>query len=164
MVRDATPSDASSICEIYNHYVLHTHSTFEMDPISEQEMAKRVSHVQNELKLPWLIFEMKDQIMGYAYATQWKPRKAYARTVESTVYLSPDSFGKGIGSIIYRELLDQLVALDYHSILGGIALPNDASIGLHEKLGFVKVGQLKEVGFKMNRWVDVGYWEYRVDN
>jgi phosphinothricin acetyltransferase len=126
-------------------------------------MASRVQHVTNDLNLPWLVYESENQVKGYAYATQWKTRVAYSRTVESTVYMAPNEFGNGIGTKLYQELLNKLMALGYHSILGGIALPNDASIALHEKLGFVKVGQLKEVGFKFNEWIDVGYWEYLVN-
>lgn len=163
MVRPTTHEDADSICEIYNHYIHTSHCTFELDTVSVADMATRIQRVQQELKLPWLVCEIESTIVGYAYATIWKPRKAYDHTVESTVYLHPDAFGKGHATSLYTALLDKLKQLEYHAILGGIALPNDASIALHEKLGFNKVGELKQVGYKMNRWIDVGYWQLMLD-
>ncbi|MEQ9402054.1 MAG: N-acetyltransferase family protein [Cyclobacteriaceae bacterium] len=159
MIRNAEKTDANRICDIYNHYVLNAHSTFETEPLNSSEMAKRFEKVQAELQLPWLVLEIDKEIKGYTYATQWKPRQAYSRTVESTIYLDSNESGKGYGAELYGALINQLDELEYHSILGGIALPNEESIALHERLGFVKVGQLKEVGYKFDRWVDVGYWE-----
>lgn len=159
MIRNATPADAKEVSDIYNHYILHTHSTFETDPVSASEMKTRIKQVQEEFELPWLVFEEKDKVIGYAYATRWKARAAYARTVETTVYLQHQECGKGIGGELYCQLLGELRNAGHHAILGGIALPNDASVALHEKLGYVKVAELKEVGYKFDRWVDVGYWQ-----
>ncbi|MEP1095800.1 MAG: arsinothricin resistance N-acetyltransferase ArsN1 family B [Cyclobacteriaceae bacterium] len=159
MIRIATSDDSKAISDIYNYYVLNSHSTFETEPVSVEEMGQRIERVTREFQLPWLVFEIDGKIAGYTYATQWKPRAAYEKTVETTVYLHQEEFGKGIGSQLYIGLLEQLENSGYHAILGGIAQPNEASIALHEKLGFVKVGQLKEVGLKFNKWVDVGYWQ-----
>ncbi len=155
MIRDATIKDAKFILEIYSHYVLNTHSTFELHSPSLSEMESKI----NQSKYPWFVLEQHEKIMGYAYATQWKPREAYNKTVEVSIYLATDAHGKGLGTSLYQTLLEKLRFEGYHSILAGISLPNDASIRLHEKLGFLKVGQLKEVGFKFDRWIDVGYWE-----
>lgn len=159
MIRNATSEDSLEICEIYNYYILHTHSTFETDPVSPSEIENRIGRVQNEFELPWLVFEEGNKVIGYAYATQWKARTAYAQTVETTVYLQHEICGKGFGRKLYQHLVEQLKDFGYHAILGGIALPNEASVSLHEKLGYVKVAQLKEVGYKFNRRIDVGYWE-----
>lgn len=162
MIREVQNSDAEAICSIYNHYIQNSVVTFEMEPISVPEMQERMKLASKEL--PWLVFEEKGSILGYANASKWKGRCAYRFSVESTVYLSQDSVGKGIGTQLYKALIDRLANLSYHSIIGGIALPNSASVALHERLGFKKVAHFKEVGWKMGRWIDVGYWELIVQN
>ena len=157
MIRQATIDDAEQIVEIYNHYVLHTVVTFDEEPLSTATMKKTMASTMNEF--PWIVYEKEDRLLGYAYANTWKTRSAYNYTVESTVYLQPEEKGKGIGSLLYKALISQLKEAGIHSVIGGIALPNDASIALHEKLGFKKVAHFKEVGLKFNQWVDVGYWE-----
>ena len=159
MIRPAQPSDAKAIAELYNHYILHSHATFETEPIDEAEMGMRIKRVQDKLKLPWNVLEIDEKVVGYAYATQWKPRVAYARTVETSVYVDKDQFGKGYGKALYNELIGRLKAEGFHALLGGISLPNDGSVTLHEKLGFQKVAHFKETGFKFDQWIDVGYWE-----
>jgi L-amino acid N-acyltransferase YncA len=120
-------------------------------------MAQRIADVT--ARFPWLVADEGGAIVGYAYATPWKPRSAYRFSVESTVYVAPDHMGRGVGTALYRELIDALRRLGVHCTVGGIALPNSASIALHEKLGFRKIGQFVEIGRKFDRWVDVGYWE-----
>lgn len=159
MIRQATSSDAKAIVDIYNHYIIHSHATFEIEPITQNEMQTRISKVQTEFNLPWLVLEDHNQIVGYAYATQWKARVAYAKTVESSIYLHKDQGGKGYGFPLYSKLMNQLKALGHHAIIGGMSLPNEASRALHEKLGFKKIGEFKEVGYKFDRWIDVGFWE-----
>jgi phosphinothricin acetyltransferase len=111
---------------------------------------------------PWLVIEVQGAVVGYAYATPWKTRSAYRRTVESAIYLDPAHAGQGLGTRLYGALLVELQQLGVHAVLGGIALPNEASVALHERLGFEQVGRLEEVGWKLQRWVDVGYWEKRL--
>ena len=110
-------------------------------------------------KLPWLVALDADQCLGYAYATRWKERFAYRFSVESTVYLAPAASGRGLGSALYRALFDELKALGVHAVVGGITLPNPASVALHEKMGMRKVAHFAEIGFKFGEWVDVGYWQ-----
>lgn len=162
MIRHVQRKDAEVICSIYNHYIRNSVITFEEGPVSINEMQERIDLATDEL--PWLVFEEKGRIQGYAYASKWKGRCAYRFSVESTVYLSIESKGKGIGYQLYKALIDRLANLSYHSIIGGIALPNPASVALHEKLGFEKVAHFREVGWKMDRWVDVGYWELLIRN
>jgi L-amino acid N-acyltransferase YncA len=157
MLRACTPSDASQICSIYNHYVLETVVTFEEVPVRIEDMARRIADVSS--RLPWLVYEHDGEIYGYAYATNWKERSAYRYSVESTVYLAPRVARQGIGTLLYLELLKALRDKDVHCVIGGISLPNPASVALHEKLGFTKIGHFREVGWKLGKWVDVGYWE-----
>lgn len=156
-IRSATPADAAQIAVIYNHYVLHTQITFEEVAVSVAEMSARIVDVQQSL--PWLVHESDGRIDGYCYATRWRTRPAYRFAVETTVYLQPGSAGRGRGGLLYTELLQQLRQLRLHAAIGGIALPNAASIALHERHGFVKVAQFPEVGRKFERWIDVGYWQ-----
>jgi L-amino acid N-acyltransferase YncA len=157
MLRNVDVSDAPMICEIYNHYVSNTVITFEESLLLPDEMRQRILNVT--ASFPWLVYEEQGKVLGYAYATKWKERSAYRHSAESTVYLHPSSTGKGTGSALLEQLLAQLRARQIHSVLGGVALPNPASVALLEKFGFQKVGHLKEVGFKFGKWIDVGYWQ-----
>lgn len=157
MIRDIRINDAKQIAEIYNYYIKNTVITFEENAVTENEMVERIK--TNTSNLPWIIYEENDEILGYAYTSEWKSRCAYKHSVESTVYLRKDQFGKGLGTKLYQELLDRIGKNNVHAVIGGIALPNNASIALHEKLGFEKVAHFKEVGYKFEKWVDVGYWE-----
>jgi len=161
VVRDAHAGDAESITRIYNHYILHTTITFEEEAVTVEDMAGRISEVQSA-SLPWLVEEQNDRILGYAYATKWKGRCAYRYSVESTVYIDPDSVGKKHGSTLYERLFARLREGGIHVVIGGIALPNDASVALHEKFGMRKVAQFNEVGFKFAKWIDVGYWQAKL--
>ena len=157
-VRAAVAEDAAAVAGIYNHYIVHTIVTFEEEPVAAAEIARRIEEVQ-AASLPWLVAERAGAVVGYAYASTWRPRRAYRLSTEVTVYLHPDEGGRGIGSILYTQLLAILRDRGLHAALGGIALPNDASVALHEKFGFKKVAHLEQVGFKFNRWIDVGYWQ-----
>ena len=156
-IRACTSADAAAICDIYNRYVRETVITFEESPVATAEMAQRIGDVTAHL--PWLVAEEQSAILGYAYATPWKARSAYRFSVETTVYVAPGHMRRGLGAALYRQLIDELRQRGVHAAVGGIALPNAASIALHEKLGFTKIGQFVEIGRKLDRWVDVGYWE-----
>ena len=157
MIRPATKADAQAICNIYNPYVSDTIITFEEEIVSVEEMTQRIHEMISSL--PWLVIEDEGQVVGYAYASRWKSRCAYRFSVETTVYLSSAATGKGFGSLLYEHLIADLRQRSIHSLIGGIALPNPASVSLHEKFGFEKVAHFKEVGWKFNQWIDVGYWE-----
>jgi L-amino acid N-acyltransferase YncA len=149
--------DAARICDIYNHYVRETVITFEESPVLEAEMARRISEIT--ARLPWLVWETDAGVQGYAYATPWKSRAAYRHAVESSIYLAPGATGRGLGTRLYADLIADLRARGLHCVIGGAALPNPASVSLHEKLGFEKVAEFRQVGFKFGRWIDVAYWE-----
>lgn len=157
-IRAATPADASGIAAIYNHYITHTVVTFEDEPVSPAEIAERMEDVRSAA-LPWLVAEESGRVVGYAYATKWRTRSAYRFSAEVTVYLGHEDTGRGIGSNLYAQLFPMLQAKGMHAAMGGIALPNEASVALHEKFGMRKVAHFPEVGFKFGRWVDVAYWQ-----
>jgi L-amino acid N-acyltransferase YncA len=157
-VRPASAADVAALARIYNHYIQDTVITFEEEPVSAQVMATRVSEVQ-ALSLPWLVAESGNEVVGYAYATKWKARSAYRHSVETTIYLQQGCERRGIGTTLYRGLLSDLRVRGLHVAIGGAALPNEASIALHEKLGFEHVATFRQVGFKHERWVDVAYWQ-----
>jgi phosphinothricin acetyltransferase len=159
-IRRATPDDAAAIADIYNWYVANTVITFEIDPVSTAEMAKRIEGVLE--KYDWLVHERDGAVLGYAYATRFRERAAYRFITESTIYLKNGLQGQGLGKPLYRALIERLVALGYRSLIGGIALPNDPSVRLHESLGFDKVAHYRRVGFKFERWIDVGSWQLEV--
>ncbi|WP_107979688.1 arsinothricin resistance N-acetyltransferase ArsN1 family B [Pseudoduganella sp. UC29_71] len=159
-IRPAAAADAAAIAAIYNHYVATTTISFEEQPVSVEEMAGRIGTVS--AKLPWLVCEQDGIVMGYAYATPWRVRSAYRFSVESSVYVSPEHPRKGVGSRLYRALIDELRARGLHMVIGGIAQPNEASVALHEAMGFRKVAHFAEVGMKFGRWIDVGYWELKL--
>ena len=161
-VRAATSADADRICAIYNHYIATTTISFEEEPVAPADMAQRIADVL-AAKLPWLVMLENDKLIGYAYATKWRVRAAYRYAVESSVYLAPDSAGKGAGTVLYEALLAELRARGLHLVIGGIAQPNEASVRLHERLGFTKVAHFSEVGLKFGRWIDVGYWQLKLD-
>ena len=157
-IRDASATDAEALARIYNHYVLETIVSFEEEAVPASEMAKRIAAAAGS-GLPFIVAERDGRIAGYAYATPWKVRRAYRFSVETSVYVDRERGGEGIGSALYGELFPRLRAAGVHAAIGGIALPNDASVALHEKFGMAKVAHFREVGFKLGRWVDVGYWE-----
>jgi phosphinothricin acetyltransferase len=161
MIRAVKLEDAREIVEIYNYYILNSCVTFEELALSAEEMRGRIEVAH--LKFPWLVFEKDNKIIGYAYASAWKPRSAYKHTVESTVYLKKEAINNGVGSLLYAALISQLTDLGFHALIGGISLPNEASVALHEKFGFEKIAQFKEVGYKFQKWIDVGYWELLIN-
>ena len=159
LIRAAQPSDTVNITDIYNHYIRNTVITFEEDVVSVNDMNKRLLNAKS-LDLPWLVAEENNgKILGYAYASPWRERSAYRFTIEVTVYLSDLAIHRGIGSKLYDALFSELRKIPVHVVIGVIALPNEASVALHEKFGMSKTAHFKEVGYKFDQWIDVGYWQ-----
>ncbi|CAN5765965.1 GNAT family N-acetyltransferase [soil metagenome] len=156
-IRRAILTDSAQIAEIYNYYILNTHHTFETEPLSAEEMKERI--VENSENYPFLVAEFEGELQGYVYATQFKLRQAYKHSAEVSIYVRNQAKQKGIGSALYKKLLEELAETDVHAIMAGISLPNEASVKFHEKLGYEKVAHFKEAGYKLGRWVDVGFWE-----
>jgi L-amino acid N-acyltransferase YncA len=156
-LRPAITADAAQIAAIYNYYVRETLVTFEEEPVADVEMARRIA--DTTASYPWLVAEVDGRIAGYAHASSWKRRSAYRFAAESTVYLAPASTGQGLGRTLYAALIAAMRTRGLRCAIAGIALPNPASIAIHEKLGFAPIGHFRQVGWKFGRWVDVGYWE-----
>ena len=156
-IRPATIADAEALARIYNYYVQETIVTFEEEAVLAVDMAGRIDEVRSA-SLPWMVAEEAGEVAGYAYASKWKGRRAYRFSTEVTVYLEHGCGGRGIGTNLYSQMLPALKAQGFHVVIGGIALPNAASVVLHEKFGFEKAAQFQEVGFKFGKWIDVGYW------
>jgi L-amino acid N-acyltransferase YncA len=152
-IRPVTPGDAPAIAAIYNYYVRETTVTFEETDVSDAQMASRLAGVSDIH--PWLVGEQDGVVIGYAYARKYHERAAYRHTVETAVYLDHRRHGAGAGTALYAALLAALPRGKVHSLIGSIGLPNVASIRLHEKLGFRRVADYPQLGFKFGRWIDV---------
>lgn len=157
MLRTVQPDDALAIAEIYNHYILNSPATFEELPVAPGEMRQRI--VETAESYPWFVCEEDGKLLGYAYGRRWRERAAYRYSTEAGVYLDPSAVGMGIGSALLDALLTELRARQFHSVIGGVALPNEASVALLLKFGFRQVAHFKETGNKFGRWIDVGYWQ-----
>ena len=157
-VRAISDTDAEPVTRIYNHYITNTIVTFETEPVDSADMLKRIRETR-DTGLPWIVAETGAGIAGFAYASRWKGRCAYRFSVESTIYLDAEQTGRGLGKRLYAQLIDEIRAISMHSVIGGISLPNEASVRLHETLGFKQIGQFEQVGRKFDRWIDVGYWQ-----
>ncbi|MEQ1726627.1 MAG: arsinothricin resistance N-acetyltransferase ArsN1 family B [Sphingopyxis sp.] len=156
-IRAATVDDAARCAEIYAPYVTDSWVSFERDPPDTTEMARRIagygaSHA-------WLVLEHEQRVAGFAYGSPHRTREAYQTSCDVAVYIDPAFSRQGFGRAIYAELLLILKARECHAAFAGIALPNDASIALHEAMGFTPVGIYREVGWKMGGWRDVGWWQ-----
>ena len=154
MIRKANINDAAAIAGIYNYYVDNTIITFAETHLTKEEIASQMQE-----GFPWYVWEERSRLLGYAHASKFKSRCAYRTSIETTVYLHHQSTGKGIGSALYQTLIDDLDGAGYHALIGGISLPNPASVAIHEKFGYKKVAHFKEVGHKFGNFVDVGYWQ-----
>jgi phosphinothricin acetyltransferase len=157
LIRVALASDAASMLEIYAPIVRDTPVSFELVPPSLEDYRLRIASVLETM--PWLVCEERGEILGYAYASRFRPRPAYRWTAEATVYVHPRSRRRAVGRALYTALFDGLRLLGYRSVIAVIALPNAASVALHEALGFVPAGVFRGVGYKLGRWHDVGFWQ-----
>ena len=157
-LRAAAPDDAAAIAAIYSPYVTASAISFENEPPDARAMAGRIE-AGGEL-YPWIVAEDEGGgVAGYAYASAFRPRHAYRYAVETTVYLSVDRIGAGLGKRLYASLIATLEAQGFAQAIGAITLPNRASVHLHQRLGFVEAGVYRRVGYKLGAWHDVGLWQ-----
>ena len=157
VIRDASTSDAPAIAAIYAPIVQDTVISFELEPPGPDEFMRRIE--KTLAKTPWLVCEEKGVLAGYAYASEHRERKAYQWSVEVSVYVAAAFRGKGVGRELYLELFSILRKLGYVNAYAGVTLPNPASVGLHESLGFTPVGVYRNIGYKSGAWHDVGWWQ-----
>lgn len=153
-IRKANPAkDGAAIAEIYNYFITKTTITFDTEEVSVEEMSQRILSISEEG--PYLVYEDSGLIIGYAYAHKWKTRAAYDLSYETTIYLKAGHEGQGIGTLLMKELIDECRSHGIHALIACITCPNEPSVRLHEKLGFIPVSHFREVGLKFGSWLDV---------
>jgi phosphinothricin acetyltransferase len=153
-VRPSTEDDLRVITRIYSHHVLHGAATFELDPPAQEEMAKRRSHIL-ALDMPYLVAERQEAVVGYAYASSYRPRPAYRFTVEDSIYIDPEHVGRGCGRVLLAALIEHCERGPWRQMIAVIGdSANAASIRLHQHFRFRHVGTFSAVGFKFDRWID----------
>jgi L-amino acid N-acyltransferase YncA len=156
-IRLATPEDAAAVLAIYAPIVRDTAISFEVEPPTLVEMAERIATTLQHL--PWLVCDRQGEILGYVYASAHRARAAYQWSVDVTVYIHPAARRTGIGRALYTALFALLALQGFFQCFAGITLPNPASVGLHESLGFQAIGIYRRVGYKRGAWHDVGWWQ-----
>lgn len=157
VIRVVGVEDAAACADIYAPIVLKTHTSFEMEPPDQAEMAGRISATLPDY--PWLVYCANDEVLGYAYASRHKVRLAYQWSVDASVYVRPGSKRQGIGRALYKALFDTLRLQGIFTVFAGVALPNEASIGLHLATGFDPVGVYRAAGYKFGKWHDVAWYQ-----
>jgi phosphinothricin acetyltransferase len=159
-IRPAAADDLPALTDIYNHYIVHTAITFDLQTFTAAERrAWFDAHGGPGRHRLLVAVDANAQCLGYASSSRWRPKAAYDTTVEATVYCHPDARGRGCGTALYEALFAALAAEDVHAIVAGVSLPNAASVSLHEKFGFRQVGVFHAVGRKFDRFWDVAWFE-----
>jgi phosphinothricin acetyltransferase len=158
MIRNVLLPDAARIAEIYNYYIENTIITFEEENIDAAEIERRIKSVQGK-KFPYIVYEEDGQLLGYAYVNNWRTRSAYDITLETSIYLDINYMKRGIGTVLYKELIEKSKEINIHSLIGVISLPNEPSQRLHKNLNFQLVGNFRESGLKFDQLVDVEFWQ-----
>jgi phosphinothricin acetyltransferase len=158
--RVANPSDAEAIAAIYAPIVRDTAISFEIEPPTQEEMARRI--IKTLERYPWLVAEREGQVIGYVYGSKHREPGAYRWSVNISAYVAERARRNGVGRALYERLIAILKAQGFHTAYAGIALPNDASVGLHQAVGFKPIGVYKDVGFKHGQWRDTGWWHLQL--
>ena len=156
MIRPATWDDLADITRIENDAIANSFAHFGTSPVTEEDTQRGFGFSQG--RYPWVVAEVEGRIVGFARCGPWKTREAYRWTTEVGVYVEEGHQGRGIGRQLYEALFPMIEAAGLKTILAGIALPNEASVKLHEAMGMTRVGTLPRVGYKLGEWRDVGYW------
>ncbi|HEY3085184.1 MAG TPA: GNAT family N-acetyltransferase [Candidatus Dormibacteraeota bacterium] len=163
-VRPATEGDLGVINEIYNHYVADSHVTFDLEPMDTEGRREWFSHYQESGPYRLFVAVEGDRVIGFASSSPFKSRAGYVTSVETSIYLASDAVGKGVGAQLYEKLFQAIDGEDLHRAYAGIALPNPASVGLHERFGFKRVALFTEPGRKFGRYWDVAWFEKPLDH
>ena len=158
-IRPAVLTDLPALTANYNHYIVHTPVTFDVHTYEPEQRRQWFDEHAPSGRHRLIVAEEHGDIVGYASTSRWRPKPAYDTTVESSIYVRHGAAGRGIGRALYDALFDAIATEDVHTIVAGIALPNDASVALHERVGFRQVGVFREVGFKLGRFWDVAWFQ-----
>lgn len=162
MIRLAVERDAQQIADIYAPVVRDTAISFEVDPPTTAEIARRVADTLPAF--PWLVADKAGEILGYVYAGRHRARAAYQWSVDTTIYVHPGVHRSGVGRALYASLLRILALQGFCTAYAGITLPNPGSVGLHEAVGFEKLAVYRGVGYKLGAWHDVGWWQRTISS
>lgn len=157
LIRATQAADFAAIAELTNQFIRFTSTHFALEPVTPDELRQQWHESQH--RYPWLTAEVDGAFAGYAKAGPWRARAAYQWTAEAGIYVEAQHRHKGLGSTLYQQLIDELRRRGFHSVIGGVTLPNPASVRLHERLGFVSVGTVRQAGYKLGQWHDVGFWQ-----
>ena len=157
MFRRVRENDAKACLRIYRPYVEKTAISFEEDVPSVKIMRQRIQHSSRQY--PWLIYEQDSKVAGYAYASGFRPRPAYRWSAEVTIYITEKIKGTGIAQCLYQKLFEILIKQGFHNAIAVITEPNPESEKFHQKMGFRRIGVFQSVGYKLNRWHNIGWWQ-----
>ncbi len=160
VIRDARAEDAEALLDIYRPFVTETTVSFELVAPTVEEFKARIAAAQTQWA--WLVAEVDGKAAGYAYASAFRTRAAYRFTTEVSAYVDSAHRGRGVARALYERLFEGLISRGYCSAYAGITLPNDASVGFHQALGFTPVGTFHRAGWKFGEWRDVSWWEKRL--
>ncbi len=152
-IRPVTLADAWRVAAIYNRYIEDTTITFETELVTPEDMRVRIETISSAF--PYFVYEYDGELLGYCYAHSWKEREAYSKTLETTVYLAPEIFREGVGSLLMARLIEECRRRGYHALVACITADNLPSLKFHQRLGFRPVSRFSEVGRKFDRWLDV---------
>ena len=161
-VRFATPDDAADILKIYSEYILTKATTFETEVPTLDQFRHRIEQIL--IKFPWIVCRINNSLAGYTYASAFKEREAYQWSAECSVYLSHAFMNKGIGKILYKTLFPIIKYQGIRNVFAGIALPNDPSVHMHERLGFKPIAVYENIGYKLGQWHNVGWWKLQLND
>lgn len=161
IIRDVNIGDAAAIAAIYNHYVINTTTTFETEPVSCQEMARRIEEVSE--RFPYYVLERGGKVCGFCYAHPWKERAAYAATLEITIYIADEAVGNGYGKMMVGKLIDECRKRGFGALIACVTSENSASCRFHQKMGFKQVSLFERVGMKFGRKLDVADFILHLD-
>jgi phosphinothricin acetyltransferase len=156
-VRVAEAEDMAAVCAIMNHYIATSIATFRTEPYEVEEWTAQLEARSG--RYPWLVAEADGEVVGLAYAGPWNPRGAYAWTAEATVYVADGRHGRGLGSLLYGDLLKRLEQQGFRSVMAQVSRPNPGSEALHAAFGFERLGVIRDAGYKHGAWHDVGIWQ-----
>ncbi len=161
-IREYKQIDLEEIVRILNHYVKTDACIFQVEPYNFEEIENKFKTILSTY--PIFVTENDSKIIAFAYGARWRDKPAYAKSVETTIYVHPDYKHSGIGEPLYRKLIEALTQMDFHLLVAGMTMPNIGSQRLHEKLGFEKVGVFKDAGMKFGQWHSVGFWQKILKN